>query len=317
MTVAIQRSFHSAHTIPDWHIDGIVAELREARKQSLAARQRIGKPALLPSRSALTEIVEGLSRALFPNRLGSHLVMNESVDYFVGHTLDSALRDLAAQVLRELQFVAGNEQPSNQQREEMVQIVREFAQQLSKIRMLLETDLQAAYEGDPAARTVDEVLACYPGVTAVTHHRLAHSLYTLNMPLIARIIAEIAHSLTGIDIHPGAQVGRRFFIDHGTGVVVGETAVIGENARLYHGVTLGAKSFQVDEHGTLVKGTPRHPIVEDDVVIYAGATILGRITIGKGSVIGGNVWLTRSVAPGSRISQALARTETFDAGHGI
>ncbi len=161
------------------------------------------------------------------------------------------------------------------------------------------------------------MLACYPGITAIIHHRLAHALYRLNAPLIARIIAEIAHSTTGIDIHPGAQISGSFFIDHGTGVVIGETAIIGERVRLYHGVTLGAKRFQVDEDGTLVKGNARHPIVENDVVIYAGATILGRITIGRGSVIGGNVWLTRSVPPGSNISQAQLRSENFDGGSGI
>ena len=199
----------------------------------------------------------------------------------------------------------------------MVEIVREFARCLPAIRSLLETDIYAAYEGDPAARSVDEVLACYPGITAVTHHRLAHALYALQVPLVARMVAEIAHSITGIDIHPGAQIKGSFFIDHGTGVVIGETAVIGERVRVYHGVTLGAKSFQVDDEGALIKGTERHPIVEDDVVVYAGATILGRITIGRGSVIGGNVWLTRSVAPGSVISQAQVRSETYASGGGI
>jgi serine O-acetyltransferase len=164
---------------------------------------------------------------------------------------------------------------------------------------------------------MDEVLICYPGVKAVMHHRLAHALYELGTPLIARLIAEVAHSATGVDIHPGARIGSSFFIDHGTGVVVGETAIIGDRVRLYQAVTLGSKRFAVDEHGALVKGTPRHPIVEDDVVIYAGATILGRITIGRGSTIGGNVWVTRSVPPGSNITQAQARTEVFDAGAGI
>lgn len=154
---------------------------------------------------------------------------------------------------------------------------------------------------------MDEVLLCYPGVVAVTHHRLAHSLYALGVPLLARMVAEIAHGETGIDIHPGARIGPGFFIDHGTGVVIGETAVIGARVRLYQAVTLGAKRFEVDaesDSGALAKGQPRHPIVEDDVVIYAGATILGRITIGRGSVIGGNVWLTRSVPPGSNVTQA-------------
>ena len=162
------------------------------------------------------------------------------------------------------------------------------------------------------------MLICYPGVTAVIHYRLAHALFEIGAPLIARIMAEIAHSQTGVDIHPGATIAGSFFIDHGTGVVIGETAIVGERVRLYHGVTLGAKRFDQAADGSLVKGAPRHPIVEDDVVIYAGATILGRITLGKGSTIGGNVWLTRSIPPGSHISQAKLRSdEDFESGSGI
>jgi serine O-acetyltransferase len=182
---------------------------------------------------------------------------------------------------------------------------------------LLESDVRAAYEGDPAAKSLDEVMLCFPGIAAITYHRIAHTLYRLKVPLLARIISEFSHSSTGIDIHPGAKIGKSFFIDHGTGVVVGETSVIGERVRIYQGVTLGAKSFPVDANGVIIKGADRHPIIEDDVVIYAGATILGRITIGKGSSIGGNVWLTRSVPPNSRIAQAQVRTEVFDAGGGI
>ncbi len=185
----------------------------------------------------------------------------------------------------------------------MTRTIGGLAQSLSVIRRVLDTDIDAAYAGDPAARSVDEVLLCYPRVTAVIHHRIAHALYRLGAPLIARIIAEIAHSRTGIDIHPGATIGESFFIDHGTGVVIGQTAIIGNRVRIYQVVTLGARSFTTDAHGNLVKDEPRHPIVEDDMTIYAGATILGRITIGKGSVIGGNVWLTRPVPPGSRVSQ--------------
>ncbi|MGZ4998168.1 MAG: serine O-acetyltransferase, partial [Methylobacter sp.] len=166
-------------------------------------------------------------------------------------------------------------------------------------------------------RSSDEVLVCYPGITAIIHHRLAHDLHQLGAPLVARIISEIAHSATGIDIHPGAQIGDSFFIDHGTGVVIGETAVIGRHVRVYQAVTLGAKRFQKDEDGILVKGNARHPIVEDDVVIYAGATILGRITIGRGSTIGGNVWLTHSVPSDSNITQAHVRSELFHDGGGI
>ena len=202
-------------------------------------------------------------------------------------------------------------------REKSVAITQAFAKRLPAVRNLLESDIVAAYEGDPAARSVDEVLACYPGIMAIAYYRLAHELHLLGVPLIARMISEIAHSQTGIEIHPGAQIGPRFFIDHGTGVVIGETAIIGQNVRLYQAVTLGAKRFPVDEKGALVKGIARHPIVEDDVVIYAGATILGRITIGKGSTIGGNVWLTRSVPPGSNVTQAQMRYELFEGGSGI
>lgn len=301
----------------EWNIAAVVAELRTIREASIAARGRTGKPIKLPSRKALTGIVEGLSAALFPNRLGSRQLACESADFFVGHTLDVTCRELVEQVVLELHFVAQQETDADEQRARAHNLVRDFAAQLPQIRRLLETDIQAAYEGDPAARSIDEVLACYPGITAMIHHRLAHALYGLGLLLISRMIAELAHSITGIDIHPGAQIKGHFFIDHGTGVVIGETAIIGERVRLYHGVTLGAKRFEVDDTGVLVKGNARHPIVEDDVVIYAGATILGRITIGRGSVIGGNVWLTRSIPPHSNISQAQHRSEVFDNGSGI
>lgn len=298
-------------------IDTVVAELRALRLKSLENRQRRDKPPKLPSRKVLIGIADGLSAVLFPNRLGLPELTDESVDYYVGHTLDVTLRDLLVQVRRELRFVSGLEATSNADREQASAITKEFAKQLPHIRSLLESDIQAAYEGDPAARSIDEILVCYPGFTAITHYRLAHELHRLGAPLIARMISEIAHSSTGIEIHPGARIGGSFFIDHGTGVVIGETAIIGEHVRLYQAVTLGAKRFPVDEHGALVKGNIRHPIVEDDVVIYAGATILGRITIGRGSTIGGNVWLTRSVPPGSSISQAQIRNEMFDGGAGI
>jgi serine O-acetyltransferase len=317
MTTALDKPDAGTPADLDWGIAAIVTELRALRDASLAARQRVGKPVKLPSRKPLAGVVDALSMALFPNRLSSRELADETVDCFVGRTLDEALRELVDQVVYELQFVSGRENASGEQREQAISLVREFAARLPEIRVLLESDIRAAYEGDPAARSIDEVLVCYPGITAITHHRLAHVLHRLGAPLVARIIAEIAHSTTGIDIHPGAQIQGSFFIDHGTGVVIGETAVIGERVRLYHGVTLGAKRFQVDDNGTLVKGNFRHPIVEDDVVIYAGATILGRITIGRGSVIGGNVWLTRSVPPGSNISQAKVRNEVYDAGAGI
>ncbi|MPS49514.1 serine O-acetyltransferase EpsC [Methylobacillus sp.] len=284
-------------------ISQIVTSLREVRLTALELRNRLNRPPKLPARKALAGVVEGLGAALFPNRLGLPDLREEGIDYFVGHTLDVALRELVAQVRLELSFIAELDQVEDV-KVRATALVREFASQLPAIRHLLDSDIRAAYEGDPAARSVDEVLVCYPGINAITHYRIAHVLHQLGVPLIARMITEIAHSATGIDIHPGAQIGEGFFIDHGTGVVIGETSIIGRHVRLYQAVTLGAKRFPVDADGTLVKGNARHPIVEDDVVIYAGATILGRITIGRGSVIGGNVWLTYSVPPNSNITQA-------------
>lgn len=313
----LKKTEHSSLKETGLEIDTVVAELRTLRVESLENRQRRDRPPKLPSRKVLVSIADGLSAVLFPHRLGLPELTNQSVDYYVGHMLDVTLRDLLVQVRRELRFVSGLDATSNADREQAAAITQAFAKRLPHIRRLLESDIQAAYEGDPAARSIDEILVCYPGFTAITHYRLAHELHSLGAPLIARMISEIAHSATGIEIHPGARIGGSFFIDHGTGVVIGETAIIGEHVRLYQAVTLGAKRFPVDEHGALVKGNVRHPIVEDDVVIYAGATILGRITIGRGSTIGGNVWLTRSVPPGSNISQAQIRNEVFDGGAGI
>ena len=298
-------------------VDSSVAELRTLRMESLERRNRHDRPPRLPSRRILIGVTEGLCAALFPNRLGSSELADEGIDHYVGHTLNMTLRELMVQIQHELHYNSGLETLSNEDREQSAVITQAFAQRLPEVRKLLESDIRAAYEGDPAARNVDEVLVCYPGIMAIMHYRLAHVLHALGVSLIARMISEIAHSVTGIEIHPGAQIGGSFFIDHGTGVVIGETAIIGQNVRLYQAVTLGAKRFPVDENGTLVKGNLRHPIVEDDVVIYAGATILGRITIGRGSTIGGNVWLTRSVPPGSNISQAQMRHEVFEGGAGI
>lgn len=299
----------------NWDLDRIVAELRRSRGRSNAERN--GSKAIfeMPSREALREILDGLFGALFPTHFGLADLTEEGIDYFVGHTLDATLRSLLQQVKRELKFssVLSEENRAHQSFE----LTREFAACLPKVRALLESDIQAAYQGDPAAKSIEEVRFCYPGITGMTHHRIAHELYLLGVPLLARIIAEIAHSSTGIDIHPGAEIDANFFIDHGTGVVIGETAKIGKRVRVYQAVTLGAKRFPVGENGALVKGVQRHPIVEDDVVIYAGATILGRVTIGRGSTIGGNVWLTRDVPPGSNVTQALARGEAFDEGGGI
>ncbi len=295
----------------DWGIDNLVAQLREVRVQSLETRHRRDKPPKLPQRKELHSIIDGLSAVLFPNRLGLPDINDEGIDYFVGHTLDTALRLLQQQIRRELYFIAEQNNTTTHNMDVYANdITRAFAAHLPHVRQLLDSDIAAAYQGDPAARSPDEALVCYPGIVAMTHHRLAHNLYSLGVPLIARMITELAHSATGIDIHPGAKIGNSFFIDHGTGVVIGETAIIGKQVRLYQAVTLGAKRFDKDENGALVKGNARHPIVEDDVVIYAGATILGRITIGRGSTIGGNVWLTHSVPPNSHITQAQAQVRS-------
>ena len=291
-----------------WQLQTIVNQLRSARNQWRTQNGRVsgeqgGRE--LPSRAAMADILEALCGALFPMRLGPVDLREESEDFYVGHTLDVALNALLIQARLELRYAARQGGlPDDGVDATATLLIQDFALALPELRSILDTDVLAAYHGDPAARSVDEVLLCYPGILAVIHHRLAHHLYRAGLPLLARISAEIAHSATGIDIHPGAQIGRSFFIDHGTGVVIGETAIIGERVRIYQAVTLGAKRFPADESGQLQKGHPRHPIVEDDVVIYAGATILGRITIGHGTTIGGNVWLTRSVPAGSNLTQA-------------
>lgn len=294
-----------------WGVSQVVAELRAARERWRAAQQRSLEFAVreFPSREALKQIASDLCGVLFPMRLGPPELHQEGEDYYVGNTLDTTLNALFQQVRLELGYLARHQGLESNIDADAARIVKTFAAGLPALRSLLDSDVEAAYQGDPAARSVDEVLLCYPGILAVIHHRLAHALYALGVPLVARIIAEIAHSATGIDIHPGATIGSGFFIDHGTGVVIGETTVIGNRVRLYQAVTLGAKRFTQDESGALEKGAPRHPILEDEVVVYAGATILGRITIGRGSSIGGNVWLTRSVPPGSHVSQASLQHE--------
>ena len=301
-----------------FHLDEIVAELRKLRAASQKRRYREGRLPELPSREAMKTIVDGLVAALYPRHFGPPELTVDCTDGFLLYTLSATLRSLREQVRRELDLhsVRTDHGPDDHERQSL-EIVREFAASLPRLRALLDTDIHAAFHGDPAAKSLDEVVFCYPGVNAMIRHRLAHQLYLLGATMLARIIAEAAHSATAIDIHPGAQIGESFFIDHGTGVVIGETAVIGRNVRLYQAVTLGAKRFEMAANGALVKGQPRHPTVEDDVVIYAGATILGRITIGRGSTIGGSVWLTHSVPPGSNITQAKECSGAFENGGGI
>jgi len=290
-----------------FEVSDIVRALHAVRDEWRDSQRRSREPGTreFPSRDALAQVIDSLKGALFPMRLGPPDLRHESEDFYVGHTLDSALQALLAQARLELNYNARHEpRPSSEVEGVATEAVRQFANALPGLRRLLDSDVLAAYQGDPAARSVDEVLLCYPGVLAMIHHRLAHELYKLGLPLLARIVAELAHAQTGIDIHPGAQIDAGFFMDHGTGVVIGETAVIGKRVRLYQAVTLGAKRFPTDAEGNLQKGLPRHPVVEDDVVIYAGATILGRVTLGKGAVIGGNVWITDDVPAGASVTQA-------------
>src|SRR5690606_23300192 len=288
-------------------IQPIVSELAYMREKWRVSQ---GRPLQsggrnFPSPQAMKAIMNELRGILFPMRLGPIDLRQESEDFYVGHTLDSTLHALLDQVRLELAYQHRHEPLDEDTLEALsMEKVQAFAGALPEIQRLLDSDTLAAYAGDPAARSVDEILLCYPGLHAMIHHRIAHRFYQLELPLLARMTSEIAHSETGIDIHPGARIGEHFFIDHGTGVVIGETAIIGNNVRIYQAVTLGAKRFPSDADGALTKGLPRHPIVEDDVVIYAGATILGRVTLGKGCTIGGNVWLIHDVAPGAHVTQA-------------
>jgi len=288
-----------------WDVQNIVDELGEARRQWRNVNAQHAEHGVegFPSRVRLVKIMEELCGALFPLRLGPDFVRPHNEDKFVLQTLQIAFSRLHAQLRLELAY-SDNEQEREQADDRATQMVLALGRQLPAIRRLLDIDIEAAFRGDPSARSLDEVLICFPGLLAIIHHRLAHALHLLGAPLVARIISEISHGQTGIDIHPGAQIGRGFFIDHGTGVVIGETAIVGDNVRIYQGVTLGAKNFPIEPNGALIKALPRHPVIEDNVVIYAGATILGRVTIGAGSEIGGNVWLTHDVPPYSRVYQA-------------
>jgi serine O-acetyltransferase len=312
-----RRRSHAEEAGADSEYAHVVAELRQLRAASQLSRYRGAAPRL-PSREAISDIVGSLISALYPRHFGPLGLDARDADAFVARTLAEALPALKHEI--ELALALALEQEAardaaNANPRSAGEITRSFAAALPKIRAALDKDVRAAFANDPSAKSIDEIIFCFPGVAAIMRHRLAHELYRLGAPLLARIVAEIAHALAGVDIHPGAEIGEGFFIDHGTGVVIGETAVIGRNVRIYQAVTLGAKRFEIGGNGELRKSYPRHPIVEDDVVIYAGATILGRITIGRGSSIGGNVWLTESVAPGSRVTQA--KTQTSEGGHSI
>ena len=286
-----------------------VDELSESESyKGLFHQHKDGEP--LPSAKVLYEIIE-LSRAiLFPGYYGNSTINSRTINYHIGVNIEKLFDLLTEQILAGLCFSTAEGDCnvcSESRREEAARLASNFIIKLPAMRRILATDVEAAYNGDPAAQSFGEVISCYPAIRAISNYRIAHELLKLGVPLIPRIITEMAHSETGIDIHPGAEIGGYFTIDHGTGVVIGETCIIGNNVKLYQGVTLGAKSFPLDEDGKPIKGIPRHPILEDNVIVYSNATILGRITIGQGATVGGNIWVTEDVPAGARIVQTKAK----------
>ncbi len=285
--------------------------------QSVCHEHKAGEP--MPSVQVLEEIVHLVRDLIFPGYFVTASVNPQTVKYHLGVNTEKVFELLCEQVLAGLCFNCTSDQVNRMEdmKEKGQEMAARFIDLLPGIRNKLVGDVKAAFNGDPASKSYGEVIFCYPAIRAITNYRIANALLSLGVPLIPRIIAEMAHSETGIDIHPAARIGENFTIDHGTGVVIGATAIIGDNVKLYQGVTLGAKSFPLDEDGNPIKGIPRHPILEDNVVIYSNATILGRITIGKDSVIGGNVWVTSSIPPNSKIVQVKARDGIFLDGAGI
>lgn len=263
----------------------------------------VGEDITLPSQLAVDEIIDIVRSVIFPGHFGHRCSRRQNMHYWLGTQVDRLGELLTAQVASAFSMIESYDAVCAGK---CMGAVEQFMLQLPQVREALTADAVAIYQGDPAAISVDEVIISYPAIRAITNYRVANLLYRLGVPVLPRMICERAHSETGIDIHPGATIGKSFMIDHGTGVVIGETAVIGDNVRIYQGVTLGARSFPVDEGGNAVKGLARHPIIGDNVVIYANSTILGRVTIGSDSVIGGNIWITTDIAPGSTVLQARA-----------
>ncbi len=257
----------------------------------------------LPVRSQILEILDLLFEVLFPGHTGKRAVTKSNINFVVGDILCQVYTDLSGQIERAYQYQCRIKECESCDCRTMAQnVTQDLLTQLPRIRELLKGDVAAAFDGDPAAKSYEEIVMSYPGIIAIATYRIAHELYLKQVPLIPRIMTECAHEKTGIDIHPGAKIGSRFFIDHGTGVVIGETTVIGDNVKIYQGATLGALSFRKDERGRIIKGGKRHPTIEDNVTIYAEATILGDVVIGKGTVIGGNVWIKESVPSGVTVT---------------
>jgi serine O-acetyltransferase len=257
----------------------------------------------MPSLPELARMMDLLRAAIFPGFFGKSGISERAIRRQLASSLDNIFRMLAEQIRLGICFTHSGDEACRECEETAFDMAGDFIRRLPGVRNLLDSDVLAAYEGDPAAKSKAETIFCYPSIYIMTNHRVAHELNRLSVPVIPRIISEMGHSSTGIDIHPGASIGEEFFIDHGTGVVIGETCVIGKRCRLYQGVTLGALSFPKDMNGNPIKGLPRHPILENNVVVYSGATILGRVTIGSDSMIGGNVWITNDIPPGSKVVQ--------------
>jgi serine O-acetyltransferase len=288
-----------------------------ASYQIVCHQHKMGEP--LPSIAKLSKVIDLVREILFPGYFGNTSLRSNTTQHYMGVYVDELYEILSEEILAGMCFECTDEKANKVEKHQAKakQNALEFIEYLPEIRRQLVTDVEATFLNDPAARNLGEVIFCYPAIRAISNYRVANKLLQLEVPLIPRFISEMAHGETGIDIHPQAQIGERFTIDHGTGVVIGSTSILGKNVKIYQGVTLGAKSFPLDKNGNPIKGIPRHPIVEDDVVIYAGATILGRITIGKGSVIGGNVWVTDDLPPYSRIVQSKAKETSFSHGAGI
>lgn len=282
-------------------IAAIVNQLSEPQAlKGLFHQHRDGNP--LPSGTALEEIVQLSRSILFPGYYGNSSVCSKTIRYHIGVNVERLHEVLASQIQAGLCFNNPDDgcelcAKSIAMAEKADQLSMRLIAQLPALRHVLATDVEAAFNGDPAAENFGEIISCYPVIKALTNYRIAHELYCLGVPLIPRMMTEMAHSETGIDIHPAATIGEYFTIDHGTGVVIGATCIIGNRVKLYQGVTLGAKSFPLDDNGNPIKGIPRHPILKDNVVVYANATVLGRITIGEGCVVGANVWITEDMAP--------------------
>lgn len=281
----------------------VVEELSDSRSyEGLYQQHKEGDP--LPSSQSLQKIVELIRAILFPGYFGHSTVNKHTIPYHIGVNVESLFKLLSEQIQAGLCFGQENNGLKISANKETASLLAtQFIEKLPVLRSILATDVKAAYDGDPAATCFGEIISCYPAIRAISNYRIAHELLLLGVPLIPRILTEMAHSETGIDIHPGAQIGHHFTIDHGTGVVIGATCIIGHHVKLYQGVTLGAKSFPLDEDGNPIKGIPRHPILEDEVIVYSNATILGRITIGRGATVGGNIWVTEDIPAGAKIVQ--------------